>query len=104
MKEQVKEILGMLEDFYAFVKREDLSGEDIYDCLKNYSDLVLNAWPDDLPDNGNWRSEMASVLESLTAKRKVSILSRSPELKSLKDDAKQVIHAINGKFTYYVNR
>lgn len=103
MEEQIRRILGELDDINVEIGNNSLSGKDVYEFFRAYRNLVAENWPNDLADSGNWRAEMESVLNKLESTQGVSSLSKSSNLKSYRKDAQDVISAINTSFEMYVN-
>ena len=102
--QSAEELIRSLGDYYQYIKKKARTGGDLYTSFEGYHDFVLDNWPKDMPDNGNWISEMKSVLSHIWKKRNVVGLSRSRELRSLRDDAVEAIHSINMKFMMHLKQ
>jgi len=96
-------LLDELEGFYVFIKHAETGG-DLYDGIKNYQAFVLGNWPKDMPDNGNWLSELDSIVEKLNSTKEHKSVKTSSNLSSFRQDAQEAVHAINGKFEYYYSK
>ena len=90
-----------LDASYEYIKNKAKTGIDLYNAFRDYKDLVIENWPEDMPDNGNWFTEMQSVLSFIENKKDVVYISNSVPLMSFRDDALEAIHAINMKFKMY---
>lgn len=93
--------LEELDDIKFFVKNDAVTGGDLYDAFSNYQKLVLSIWPNDMPDNGNWRKEMSFVLSKIESKKHLKSIEKSVDLRSFRDDALDVIHHVNTNFLMY---
>ncbi|MDR6734148.1 hypothetical protein [Sphingobacterium sp. 2149] len=97
-------LLETLEGIRKYIKIQAETGGDLFISFETYRSLVLDHWPNDMPDSGNWKKEMSNVLDKLSTKRNVQSIERSRDLKSFRDDALEAIHTVNTKFLMYSHK
>lgn len=98
------EIIEKLQNSYDSIKNEAKTGGDLYNSFTEYRDFVVDNWPKEMSDQGNWVNEMESVLSLIEKKRKNKSITQSQEVSSFKNDALEVMHAINVKFITHLNK
>lgn len=96
--------LRTLESIRKYIKIEAKTGGDLFASFETYRSLVLEHWPNDMPDSGNWKKEMSNVLDKLSAKRNVQSIERSRDLPSFRDKALEAVYAVNTKFLMYSHK
>lgn len=100
-----KQTIDKLKSFNEIFRRKTKTGKELFANLIEYKRFITEHWPSDMPDNGNWLSELESLIKNTSKySNKETRVSASIILKSLKQDAIEAIHEINKKFVVYFER
>lgn len=83
-----------LDDWYVAIKHVD-NGEDLYNFVNEYKNVVAKHWPKNGRDPLNWKIELDKTIAELAAKSHIDSIGTDSELQSHHQDATDLVFALN---------